>query len=280
MASKYENYTAFEPETIAFLDGLDNQEEDSELDSLEVGEVTDSTEQDGDTSDEGNSEEEIEEVNDEVDESHDDTPSTINIDGIGEVSIDDIKSWRQGSMRQADYTRKTQELARQREENAKALEVYEYLRDNPQLLDGLTQVGADSKIINQASPDHQLLQQVLFNQRALETDMQVQRLHAKYGDFNEVDLYNIAHDLGITDLEAAYKIMNYDNRPVYDENAIIEKAKAEFKTELENNKRKVSTVVSNKGQTITSNKPTLTDDEKRVAFNMGMTEAEYLKWRQ
>ena len=53
-----------------------------------------------------------------------------------------------------------------------------------------------------------------------------------------------------------------------------------YLSELENNKRKVSTVVSNKGQTITSNKPTLTDDEKRVAFNMGMTEAEYLKWRQ
>ena len=67
MASKYENYTAFEPETIAFLDGLDNQEEDSELDSLEVGELTDSTEPDGDTSEEGNSEEEIEEVNELVD---------------------------------------------------------------------------------------------------------------------------------------------------------------------------------------------------------------------
>ena len=40
----------------------------------------------------------------------------IEIPGIGKVSTDEVKEWKQGYLRQSDYTRKTQELAHQREQ--------------------------------------------------------------------------------------------------------------------------------------------------------------------
>ncbi len=39
----------------------------------------------------------------------------IDIDGE-KVTLDDIREWKKWNLRQADYTRKTQELAREREE--------------------------------------------------------------------------------------------------------------------------------------------------------------------
>ena len=58
------------------------------------------------------------------------TPTTFNIDGIGEVTADQIKEWKNGNMRQSDYTRKTQDLAKERAEHKDALELYSYLRSN------------------------------------------------------------------------------------------------------------------------------------------------------
>jgi hypothetical protein len=66
------------------------------------------------------------------------TPITeFDIDGIGKVKVDDIKEWKLGYMRQSDYTRKTQEIARQRNETKDALDVYNFLKSNPTIAQAL-----------------------------------------------------------------------------------------------------------------------------------------------
>lgn len=56
-------------------------------------------------------------------------PDSFELPGIDEaVSLEELKN---GYLRQADYTRKTQEVARDKELNAKALEMYQALVSNP-----------------------------------------------------------------------------------------------------------------------------------------------------
>ena len=48
----------------------------------------------------------------------------MHIEGFGDYTVDELKEFKNGYLRQSDYTKKTQELARQREEANDALEVY------------------------------------------------------------------------------------------------------------------------------------------------------------
>ena len=43
----------------------------------------------------------------------DDQPDTVHIEGFGDYTLDELKEFKNGYLRQSDYTRKTQELARQ-----------------------------------------------------------------------------------------------------------------------------------------------------------------------
>ena len=63
-------------------------------------------------------------------------PDKIQIDGIGEVTIDELKS---GYLRIQDYTKKTQEVSRKRKENEEAISFYEEIKRNPQLLNSNSQ---------------------------------------------------------------------------------------------------------------------------------------------
>ena len=213
----------------------------------------------------------------------DDTSSgvaTFNVEGIGEVTAEQIKEWRSGNMRQSDYTRKTQDLARQRAENKDALELYNYLRSNPHIIQALKNADQNpASTVHQTAPtqENQLLRQLAYNQKAMETDMKLSALKQKYGEIDEVALFNKATEMGTDDLESVYKIISYEDRRV-DEAALIAKAKAELLAELEAKKNSVGTIVDTRQTPTVEQKVTLTTEQKRVAAAMGMSESEYIKW--
>lgn len=208
------------------------------------------------------------------------TPTTFNIDGIGEVTADQIKEWKSGNMRQSDYTRKTQDLARERAEHKDALELYSYLRSNPHIIEALKNADTNpSSVVGSKVPsvENEMLRQVMYNQKAMETDMKLSALKQKYGEFDEVALFNKATELKTDDLESVYKIITYDNKQI-NEADIIAKAKAELLAELQANKNSVSTIVDTRQSQPVEQKVTLTAEQKRVASAMGMSESEYIKW--
>lgn len=216
-----------------------------------------------------------------TDESNDPSvPEKYNIPGLGEVTPEEIKEWRNGNLRQSDYTKKTQELARQREENKDALELFEYLRANPQIVEAMKQAEQNPhSIAHRSAPtqENEMLRQLAYNQKALETDLKLSALKQKYGEIDEVTLFNKATELHTDDLEFVYKALNYDGRQV-DREALIREAKEQLRAELEADKTAVSTVVSTKQSAPVQNTVTLTNDEKHVAAGMGLTESEYIKW--
>lgn len=210
------------------------------------------------------------------------TPQRYNIDGVGEFTADEIREMRNGGLRQSDYTRKTQELARQREELKDAQELYDYLRANPHLVQAMKEAETNPNSVafrHAPSAETEMLKQLAYNQKAMETDMKLNALRQKYGEIDEIALFNKASELRTDDLEFVYKALNYNNSQ-YDERAMIEKAKAELKAELEANKNVVSTTVSTRQNSIpTHGNETLSAEEKRIAAAMGMSESEYAKWK-
>lgn len=208
-------------------------------------------------------------------------PEKVNVPGLGEFTPDEIKEWRQGSLRQSDYTKKTQELSRQREELRNAENFYNYVNQNPHLIEAIRNAeGVDVSRVNNVTPEAQMIRQLAYNQKALEVDMKLTRLKEKYGDIDEVALFNKAAELRTEDLEFVYKGLQANNSVDIEslKKAAVEQAKAELKAELENNRNIVSTTVSTKQTQPVEQINSLTPEQKRVAAAMGLSESEYAKW--
>lgn len=206
----------------------------------------------------------------------------LEIEGLGKVKIDDIKEWQKGNLRQSDYTKKTQELAKYREEMADAVEVYNYLRDNPNIIQTLKAIDeqgvVNQNIINKATPESDMLREVMFKQRSMELDGKLEQLKQEHGDFDAVELLNTASAMKTDDLEKVWKVINYD-KIVINEQQAIEKAKAQIKAELEQNRQSTQTIVSTPAQQVQQTAQVLTPDEIRVATGMGLSKEEYSKWK-
>ena len=261
----FENYEGTAIDTSAFEDvqpnvepttePTDNPKDESVLDATIVSETTPAPEPD--------------------------KPTKFSIDGLGEFTADEVKEWKNGNLRQSDYTKKTQELARQREQLKDADELYNYLKTNPHIVEAMKQAESNpnSPAVAQApSAERELLQQLASEQRALKTDLQLNALKEKYGDVDELALFTKANELHTDDLEFVYKAIAYDKSSV-DKQALIDEAKKQLKAELEKDKGMVSTVVTTKQQQAPPEPPSLSGEEARVAAKMGLSTEEYLKWR-
>ena len=211
----------------------------------------------------------------------DDQPETVHIEGFGDYTLDELKEFKNGYLRQSDYTKKTQELARQREEANDALEVYEYLRNNPHLVNALMQMdnGQVNPVVQKATPENAMMQQILHNQKAMEIEMKLNDLKSRYGnDVDEVALFQKATELKTDDLEFVYKALQYDNLVAQQSNA-VQAAATQMQAEIDANKSAVSTIVGTNQGAVARPQKSLTDAEKKVAAQMGISEADYLKWK-
>lgn len=209
-----------------------------------------------------------------------DTPSTYDIEGVGSFTADEIKEFHNGYLRQSDYTKKTQELAKQREELNDALELYDYLKRNPAIVQAMQEAeqnpaGVASRTA--PTPDNQLLRDIAYNQKAMETDMKLNQLQQKYGEIDadtQIALFQKATELHTNDLEFVYKALKYN-----DKNDAVELAKQQLKDEIASNRDSVGTIVSTKQSRSTRSVPQLSAEEKRMAEVFGMSESEYAKWK-
>ena len=149
----------------------------------------------------------------------------VKIDGeVLEVTLDELQN---GYQRQADYTRKTQELASERERLAQGEAIVQALEANPQeavsaLADAFGVAGGN-QINDQTQPEEDLDPEEVRLRRmessieeheraARQRNMQgeVDGLREKFkADINERELYSHALKHNIGNLEAAYAHMTY-----------------------------------------------------------------------
>lgn len=206
----------------------------------------------------------------------------IEIDGE-KYTLDDIKEFKQGYLRQSDYTRKTQELARQRKENEYALELFNYLKANPYLVEVLKQQDMGSPMFNvaqQLTPEMQKIQELEMHIAQRDLDYEITQLKQKYPDFDEVKVLQEAEKRGITDLEFVYKALREVEQVDVEriKKEAIEESKKQILAEIEKNKDVTKTVINQGDKPTQAQAITLTPAQKRVAQGMGLTEEEYAEW--
>lgn len=148
----------------------------------------------------------------------------VKVDG-SELDVP-IKEALSGYQRQADYTRKTQELATQRESLQFAQTIAQALEQDPtgtiELLGrhygtGNPSVNQQPSVPEFADPleqqvweMNQKIQSFEQIQAQAQLEKEINRLSTQYQDFNASEVINNALRMGTDNLEAVYKQMSYD----------------------------------------------------------------------
>lgn len=221
--------------------------------------------------------EEIEEV--EGVEETEETLNEIEIDGE-KYSLDELREFKQAGLRQSDYTKKTQTLSQKEKELQEASEFYNYFRQNPHLLDQLSQAEVDPSMQQRAiqmDPAMQRVEQLEMQMHEERLTNELSRLSNKYDDFNDVAVLEKATQMGVTDLEFVYRGMKEHNE--VDVESIkakaIEEAKALLAKEIKDNKGKTKTLVNTSDSTATPRAVELSPKEKEIADGLGVSYEDY-----
>jgi hypothetical protein len=202
-------------------------------------------------------------------------PEKIKIDGIGEVTLDELKN---GYLRQSDYTQKTQEVSKQRKEVQDAVTLYEQLKQNPALVQQLNKVVSVPPTLDPAAQKVVELETRVYD---MMIQQEITSLQQKYPDFEVREVLRVARDKQMNNLEDAYLLNKSMKTQSQKPEEVKQQLRQEILKELEAERSATQTIITPNGGTtpVTNNSPQLNDSEKRVAKMMKLSEADYAKWR-
>lgn len=197
----------------------------------------------------------------------------INIDGE-EFTLEQIKEFRQGYMRQSDYTKKTQSIASQRKEAEQALEVYNYLKANPHIAQKLVEE-SEGKVPEDYVGDPRV-DELYTEMMTMKIDQDLERLKSQDPELNDVEVLEIAVDKNLT-VDDAYKIWKAENFDTMLEKKLKEQSKS-LTENIKKNGQITSTMMSG-GDKKVDPKLGLSDVEVTVAKQIGMSLEDYAKYK-
>ena len=214
-------------------------------------------------------------------ETNQDVPSKFTIDGE-EVDLDTIREWKRSGLRQSDYTRKTQELAKQRKEAQEALEVYNYLMSNQELVQKLVEIDVNNplqanKAKEKLDPLRKELEDVKTQLKIKDIDFELNEITSKDKLVTDVDLLEIATSHNC-DIKTAYTIWRGNNF----EKIMAEKEKELTRKITENIKKNADvtrTLITPTDKSPEVNTYGLSDVELAFAERLEMTPEEYAKYK-
>lgn len=208
-------------------------------------------------------------------------PDKIQIDGIGEVTMDELKN---GYLRTQDYTRKTQEVSRLRKEAEEAISFYEQIKQDPQILQQIA--SGRAPMPQQIDPLQAKILELEASLYDMRLENEINRLQDKYPDFEVREVLEVAHEKKIFDLEDAYLLVKSAKpSPPVNTDELKKQLREEILKEIEADKDATTTVIAsgNSGTVYEDNAPKLTEAEKKVASRMFRKAkdpyAEYEKWK-
>lgn len=205
-------------------------------------------------------------------------PQTIEIEGIGEIPIEELAK---GYLRQADYTRKTQELAYNRKRIEQAQRVYESIIQNPEV----AQMLIDDHGLEIQDPRELETEELRDRYHDLLLEREISDLQSRYADFDPMEVLPYAFENKLENLEQAYllvnqmKVASVQPDPV-DIEALTEQIRLQVLADLQS-KVDTSSVIQTGGDSapVRDNTPTLTQAELKVAKNLRLSPEEYAQWR-
>lgn len=209
-----------------------------------------------------------------IEEKKPDVPLKFNIPGIGEVDIEELKS---GYLRQTDYTKKTQEIASMKNEVKDAVTLFEFMKANPEIAKMVVEKAPQAKGI---SREEQRIRELENEINLQKRNAEIAELTAKDKSFNLVEVEAVMEQRNLKTLTDAYKIWKADkgSTETLDLEAITKQIRDNILKELGANVDTRTTVGGGTGAP-ESTTVELTAAEKRIAKNLKMSEAEYLRYK-
>lgn len=172
------------------------------------------------------------------------------------------------------------------EKTQQAIELMEFLEQNPQLIEAMRTVDASAhQTLNNFIPDEVSKKLQELEEFKIEQEYQaiVRDMKTKYPDFDEEKVLETVEKYGLNDLEIGYKIYKSENAPTFDVEAerkkLREEMKAEIMRELKNDISNTSSIIGQGDVPPAKQEVVLSQQERRVAENLGMSVEEYAKWR-
>ena len=206
-------------------------------------------------------------------------PSNYEIDGIGEVSKEQIKEWYEKANQNEEPKVEEPQYS---QEVKDALELYKYLENNPHLIQSLQngnqQAYQDMRNLVPDETTRRLkeLEEYVENQRY---ESYINNLKTKYSDFDEETVLGYAQEHDVLDLEIAYKAMKVDKMKEPNIDDLRAQIRKEIMDELKNNSLHTQSIISSSDQTNSVKEEVqLSAQEMRVARGLGMSPSEYAKW--
>lgn len=202
------------------------------------------------------------------------TPQEFEIDGE-KLTLDQLREFKKGYMRQSDYTKKTQRIAQEKEENREARELYDFLKQNPEIAKKLAELAPEQaeraqKIV---SPE---IQDIKMQLATMEIDTALEKIKSRDKDVDEMAVLNIAIEENIS-VEKAYKQWKGENFDNLLKKKLEEQSKNLTK-KIQTNKEKTQTLISPKAKPIDNFG--LSDKEIEMASKLGMDMKEYAQWKR
>lgn len=201
----------------------------------------------------------------------------VEIDGE-KLTIDELKN---GYLRQSDYTKKTQEVAKNRKENEEALNLYNTLKQNPNIVQQLQQ---NIEVPKQLDPTQAKIYELEQKMYDMVLEKEIDSLQKKYKDFEVREVLELASEKEMSNLEDAYLLLKStktitSNGNGIDVEAMKESLRSEILEELKSKDNTKSIITPNGGQVPEVKEVHYTQSEMKVAQSMGMDIKEYIKWR-
>lgn len=201
-------------------------------------------------------------------------PQVVEIDGQ-EITLEELK---QGYLRQSDYTKKTQEIAQMKAQLEIANQYYQALQANPEEAKQF----AERNNLPYLTPQEIELKQIKQQYEDLLVQQEIELMRTKYKDFDDKAVVKYAIEKKLDSLEDAYLLLKAKSGQQQPDNidSIKEQIRQEILQELQSN-QSTSSIIGTQGvqRPIVDDTPVLTEAERRVARGLGMTDAEYAKWR-
>lgn len=204
----------------------------------------------------------------------------VSIDG-NTYRLDEIKEWQKGYLRQTDYTKKTQELAREREQTQSALQFLQQVQQNPEIAQQLSQ----QFNIPTLDPSQSRIQQLENQLMDMQLQNEISTLSSKYDDFDAREVLTLAKEKKLNSLEDAY-LLSKSSKPTastqqsIDVEALTAQITEQLRKEFESSQNTSSIIGSGGGTRQVEDKtPQLSASELKVAQNLGMSPKEYATWR-
>lgn len=210
------------------------------------------------------------------------TASEYEIDGIGKLSVEQIKEMYEKANQKDEPKHEEPSEPEYSQDVKDALELYKYLESNPHLIQSLQNGNQEAyQQMKTLVPDEttrkiQELEDYIEEQKY---NQYVNDLKTKYNDFDEDSVLEYAEEHDVLNLEIAYKAMKAEKAKEPNLDELEAKIRKKIMEELKNNSLETQSIISSSDQANSAQEEVqLTAQQMRVARGLGMTPSEYSKW--